>query len=311
MITSIMKKDEFDQIIKFLIDKDELFGYKIESEKSPKKPYPMYYSKDVFDEFVSSMSEEHKKAYDNGAGGELKPGQYPPKMASVASSSRFCYLALRNGIDITIGNEHISGSPEFEKVCVIDKSFGSHPHLDAFIPDSQCYFEVKCHEIFDSHKVIMDKKYWDLIYGKDNEFGFEVKTKPDSMSETFEIPLTEFKLENQELSIFDIKQLICHLLGIANQEGTNKKLVYLFFRPDPLKKRGGSELYKKMASLYDECLKEVTDKLCYEINIIFNSRPIKTFCKNNNITLMAIAEKSAVMEPLTNKNLEVLYTSKK
>ena len=46
MITSIMKKDEFDQIIKFLIDKDELFGYKVESEKSPKKPYHMYYSKE-------------------------------------------------------------------------------------------------------------------------------------------------------------------------------------------------------------------------------------------------------------------------
>lgn len=311
MITSIMKKDEFDQIIKFLIDKDELFGYKVESEKSPKKPYPMYYSKDVFDEFVSDMSEEHKKAYDNGAGGELKPGQYPPKMASVASSSRFCYLALRNGIDITIDKEHIKGNPEFEYKCPIFSDDTIHaPHLDAFISDNNCYFEVKCHEIFDSHKIVMDKKYWDLVYGKGNKFGLEVKIKPNPMPETFEIPLSEFQLENQEFSMFDIKQLICHLLGIANQSGSNKKLVYLFFRPDPLKKRGGSELYRKMTSLYDECLKEVTDKLCDEINIIFNSKPIKTFCQNNNITLMAIAEKSAVMEPLTNKNLEVFYREK-
>ena len=307
----IMKKEEFDSIIKQLVqmkDKDALFIYKIVNIYGNEKYYDMYYSNTVFEKFVNDMPSKHKKAFDNGAGGELKPGQYPPKMASVASSSRFCYLALSNGINITIDNEHITGDPVFEYKCPIFSNTENHaPHLDAYIAESNCYFEVKCHEIFDSHKVVMDKDYWDLVYGKGNKFGFEVKAKPDPMPETFEIPLSEFKLESQDFSMFDIKQLICHLLGIAKKDGTNKKLIYLFFRPDPMKKRGGSELYRKMTLLYDGCLKEVTDKLCNEIKIVFNSKPIKSFCENSKITLMAIAEKSDVMEPLTNNNMEVLY----
>ncbi|MBR3025917.1 MAG: hypothetical protein IKH71_15870 [Oscillospiraceae bacterium] len=296
-----MSKKEFNQIIKDLIGNDKLFGYK--NMSNDEKPYSMYYSEDVFNKFVSDMSEEAKKAYNKGAGEELiEHNNKPPKMASVASSSRFCYLALHNGIDITIGNDHISGHPEFEKVCKINGIKGTSPHLDAYIDNSNCYFEVKCQEIFDidQHKIILSTQYWNLIYGKDNAFGNEHKEKPDEKE--FKIPYSEFGLKDCQGSMFDIKQLICHLLAIANQDGTNKKLVYLFFRPDPDK-------LEMSSTINENELEKVFDELKTEIEHIFGSKPIKTFCDKEHIKLMAIAEKSAVMEQLTNKNLEVLYTS--
>ncbi|WP_044973449.1 hypothetical protein [Ruminococcus sp. HUN007] len=290
-----MSKKEFDHIIKDLIGNDKLFGYKAKSEK----PYPMYYSKDVFDQFVKDMiknyPDAHKK-YNEGAEGELKAKRYPPKMASVASSSRFCYLALRNGIDITIGSERIKGNPEFEKVCPIFSKYKTHaPHLDAYIIDSNCYFEVKCHEIFDSHKVVMKDDYREPI--KD-EFGLDPVITPNTKSGTFEIPLKKFGIDNKDTTRFDIKQLICHLLGIAKKKGTNKKLVYLFFRPD-------TDKLEMSSTINENELEKVFNELQEEIKYIFDSDPIKNFCspKNHDIKLMAIAEKSSVMEPLTNNNL--------
>ncbi|MBQ5990532.1 MAG: hypothetical protein IJL67_13690 [Oscillospiraceae bacterium] len=305
----IMTKEEFDLIIKTLIDKDELFGYKHGSGKF----YPMYYSNDVFDKFVKDMSEKNPKAYDSyksGAGKELDPGMYPPKMASVASSSRFCYLALSEEVDIGVvdGSSivNIKGHPEFEYECVINEGFFHHPQLDAFIPESNCYFEVKCHEIFDHHKVELKKQYWKYVYGDKNAFGYKPKEDYHPDSETFELPLFDFGLF-KDYSMFDIKQLICHLLGIAKQPGENKKLVYLFFLPDILDKykRGGSQLKKDMVLRCNYYLERVKLELADEISHIFSSKPILTFCEKNDIKLYAIAQKSSVMEPLKPGNYDI------
>ena len=68
--------------------------------------------------------------------------------------------------------------------------------------------------------------------------------------------------------MFDIKQLICHLLAIANQDGTNKKLVYLFFRPDPDK-------LEMSSTINENELEKVFDELKTEIEHIFGSKPKK------------------------------------
>ncbi|MBQ5990098.1 MAG: hypothetical protein IJL67_11465 [Oscillospiraceae bacterium] len=324
---AIMKKEEFDHIIRHLVEmkeKDDLFGYIVQNYDGTPKCYDKYYSEAVFKMFVDDMTKNYPDAnikYNEGARGELIPKTttingtkhtYPPKMASVASSSRFCYLALRNGIDITIGDEHISGSAEFEKKCEIkfkkpiesDNQYSTPPHLDAYIKDSNCYFEVKCHEIFDSHKVVLKQKYWDLVYDEGNLFGLKPLEKSDRNRDTFEIPLKEFGIEDKTSTMFDIKQLICHLLGIANQDGDNKKLVYLFFKPDADKaaSKSRSVLEDDVLSAYNRHLKTIFDNLSDEIDAIFNSKPITTFCVNNNIKLMAIAENSIVMEPLSQNN---------
>lgn len=79
----------------------------------------------------------------------------------------------------------------------------------------------------------MSKKEFDQIIkdliGDDKLFGYKNKSndeKPDEKE--FEIPYSEFGLKDCQGSMFDIKQLICHLLGIANQDGRNKNLEVLY-----------------------------------------------------------------------------------
>ena len=293
----MLKKEEFDEIIKRnLVDKvgKDKFVYKT----SDNKPHEVYYENSVFEAFKQEMEDIHFIKYKEGKGGELdeKKGRYglvPPKMASVASSSRFCYLALRNGGSAIGGNDNV----EFEVDCHIKGVAGTSPQLDAYFPDNNIFVEAKCHEIFDRHKPVLKKAYWNLIYGENSQFGFKAKGK---ISETeFEIPLTEFRFESGKRStMFDIKQFLCHLMGIAskmNDETQSKKestLVYLFFKP----KTDDIEINNKIDKVFRD--------LKTEIDLIFGCKPIKTFAEKNNIKLVAVAECDYVMKELTGENIK-------
>ena len=206
-----MKKETFDKFIKqnlVQVYGSEKFGYKIGD-----KIYENYYNELAFHEFEEEMKspkyDRHHEAYENGKGSELKKqkgryGEVPPKMASVASSSRFCYLALRDGID-ALG---LKGTVQFEKGCRIKGIEGIAPQLDAYILEGNIYIEAKCHEIFDPHKVNLKAKYWELIYGETNQFGFEAKG--NKTQEDFNIPLSCFGILKTNTR-FDIKQFLCHL----------------------------------------------------------------------------------------------------
>jgi len=295
-----MEKTKFDEIIKRnLLDSigEDVFGYKVSETDKP--PYKNYYNNDTFQLFVEEMQTplyvDIYNSYNDGKGGELyeKNGRYgmlPPKMASVASSSRFCYLALRNGAE-GIGG---SGTVKFEYECRINGVTGTAPQLDAYVPNENIYVEAKCHEIFDSHKIEMKEKYWDSIYGEKNDFGFEVIE--NNWDETFKIPLSVFGI-NKSNSMFDIKQFLCHLLGISSQKKENDSatLVYLFFKP------------KTKNDIDQKEIDKVFDDLQEEIITVFNSIPIQNFIKNNTIKLRAIAEYSDVMESLNNENVITLF----
>lgn len=286
--------------------------YSITQKDGYTSKYPTYYNKLAFDTFVEEMRicyPQHYIKYNGnanatqnkgGAGGELieKPGRYgltPPKMASVASSSRFCYLALRNGTDALVENKFISGnSVEFEKECKIF-STGTAPQLDAFIPDAECniYIEAKCHEIFDSHKVVLKNKYWEYL--ENDAVLCNALKDIEKENEDFTLPLSLFGLEHSS-SRFDIKQLICHLLGIKEQnQGKKAKLIYMFFEPIADNTEDADLTYK------------VFEELESEIMLIFESGIIKDFCNANNIELEAIKEKSRIMEPLSTNNNEKIY----
>lgn len=96
----MISKNEFDCFIKKnLVDVfgNDCFGYEIED-----KSYDVYYNKEAYNKFISKMQNgkynKFYNQYNRGKGSELKEKRnMPPKMASVASSSRFCYLALRDG----------------------------------------------------------------------------------------------------------------------------------------------------------------------------------------------------------------------
>ena len=86
------------------------------------------------------------------------------------------------------------------------------------------------------------------------------------------------------------------MLGIKEQEkGKKAKLIYLFFEPIAENDED--------SGLVDY----IFDKLSSEIKLIFESVIIKDFCSANNIELVAIKEKSRIMEPLTTNNMFKIY----
>jgi hypothetical protein len=275
----------------------DLFGYeKIGSV------YPNHYKNCIFEKFVSQMENNYYNcyvSYSHGKGSELKSqGNKPPKMASVASSSRFCYLALRTGAELLGG----SGNVVFEHECPIDGVKGTAPQMDAYIEKENMFVEVKCHEIFDVHKTALSKQYFELLFGKTNDFGFDYIPKEnmsdyeiDEKSNEFEIPFKKMGIQQPEM--LDVKQFICHLLGVRCHKKQDEKatLVYLFFKPKVATETEQNEI--------DAIFK----KLALEIKTLFNNNAVENFIKKNNITLKAVAEYSEVMSPLTSENIIYLY----
>ena len=293
-----MTKNEFDSLIrKNLADVigENNFGYMLS------KKYENYFSQEAFAAFIEEMkSDRYHSAfcsYSTGKGSELREqtGRYgitPPKMASVASSSRFCYLALRDGATGLGG----SGIVAFEHECRIQGIDGTAPQLDAFIPNENMYVEAKCHEIFDAHRIVMKNKYWDKLFGIDN--AFHLPNSPKVQAEAFEIGLETFRISKSG-TMFDIKQFLCHLMGIASQKEEEKpaKLVYLFFKP----KLDSSEEKNEIDKVFSE--------LQNEIAAIFNSPPIRSFTEKNNIQLTAAAEYAKIMESLSSQNMITLFSA--
>ena len=303
-----LSKKEFDKIIKQnLIESgvsESCFTFVIKE-----RAYDEYYAESEFDKFVDEMKKDYQKHYikfngDEGAtenkggkGGELakKMGRYglmPPKMASVASSSRFCYLALRDGTDYFIPDRKLTKEDvEFEKECKIFSESATAPQLDAYIADDVCdvFVEAKCHEIFDSHKAEFKNKYWE--YFKNDKSFRRVLSEEDKNKEVFQIPFKFFDV-SKEITHFDIKQFVCHLLGIAKQnEGKQSKLVYMFYKPC-------SDCFET-----SQQIDEIFDELKVEIKAIFGCNLIEEFCKENNIELAAIAAESKVMGKLDAANI--------
>ena len=292
----MLTKDNFDSLIRrnlaAVIGADS-FGYRLA------KVYENYYSREQFAGFVEEMKSERYyeayRAYAAGKGGELSEqsgryGKTPPKMASVASSSRFCYLALRDGAEGLGG----SGKVEFEHECRIGRIGGTAPQLDAFVPNERIYVEVKCHEIFDQHHVAMSGSYRDLLFG--NGSAFEFPEIPEGRDGKLEIGLRNFNI-SKAFTMFDIKQLLCHLMGIAAQKEPDEptRLVYLFFRP----RVDSEDEQRELDALFHE--------LRSEIAAIFGSPPIRSFTEKNNIQLSAVAEYAKIMEKLSRDNMIVLY----
>lgn len=282
-------KTWFDNLIlKNLVEKGfGPFGYPMGPN-----PYDLYYTKDIFAQFKEEMKlchPQHYRCYSKGKGSELLETEKPPKMASVASSSRFAYLALRWVAQAIGGTDAV----DFEHECRIDGIRGMAPQLDAYTIDENgnpIYIEVKCHEIFDAHKLELSTSYWKKIYGPGNDFGFPSNNNiPESKK--FPIPFTHFGITNDQ-PLMDIKQLLCHLMGVASRKESNRPatLVYLFFKPI-------------IESDYKTRLDGIFDQLLTEINQIFTSKPIQNFCTLNEIDLKVVVEESAVMERLTKKNI--------
>ena len=181
--------------------------------KSGRK-YDAYLSNTEFDKFVSEMEQKYNHVYQEyckGQGGELKEKQYPPKMAALASSSRMIYLTSR---DIT--------GFEFEKKLPAGGAYGT-PNLDGYLstPTHEIFVEAKCHEMFDTPDKDIADCYLELYkkIGTDGPFAYKDES---------------FWWNGNKLHRLDLKQLICHYLGIINTFKTNpslqnKKIRFIYY----------------------------------------------------------------------------------
>lgn len=256
------KKASFDKQLKKNVDNDDIFGYAVlpnEDREYPEHVYKEYYSKRTFSEFCEEMKDKYKDiyvAYAKGKGSELVGA--PPKMASVASSSRFCYLALRDA-SIDVFGENSGKKFEFEKNLPVCEIKGTNPQMDAFCDGESAdyFFEFKCHELFDVHEKEISEQY--------NIFFKQWDIKREEGDPT--IPTKQFGLD--KIKLFDLKQFITHLTGILCYDSKKPKIFsYVYFKPV----KGGFDGYYKEL---EEEIKKVFSTVCNNGKIVSADSPLE------------------------------------
>ena len=227
--------------------------------------YCNYMTKEEWGNYKESINEHHKKQFDDGAGGELKEGKYPPKMASFGSSSRFIY-ELSKGID----------GFEFEEK--LDTRVGGIAHLDGSLKkDSEyIYVEAKKREIYGgSHENEAIKEVYIDVYNHIIEcIGEEKFSYVPETSKKIGYKKITFKIGGHNVQYFDLKQLICHFLGITYDiakhsiRNTKVKFLYLIYNPQEVTDKMTSVYREKIENRYKEVAEFVNDNIK---NGVFNA----------------------------------------
>lgn len=247
----------------FEVEKDtKKYGYKVKDNI-----YYNYMSNEYWESYKKDMPEEHRKQFDNGSGGELKEkkgrwGIYPPKMASFGSSSRMIYELSK---DI----------PGFCFEEQLDTRVGGIANLDGFLKkdNKYIYIEAKRREIYSStHESEEIKEVYLPVYkwveDKCGKKYFYAKEEG--------IKKVTFYLNNNPVQYFDLKQLICHFLGITYDlakhsiNNADVKFLYLIYNPKNVKEKI-DENYKKKISTRFDCVVEFINKNNDTIKNIFQA----------------------------------------
>lgn len=229
-------------------------GYSIDGRK-----YLNYMSNDSWKKFKSIMSQEHLDQFINADGGELSEknsrwGWMPPKMASFGSSSRMLYVLSKDTAGFT-----------FEKL--MPTQVGHDANLDGYLlhDNIAAFVEAKCREIYTSHTNIDVSNNYKEVYNylKNNISHFDYEGKKSKEQNHFKCT---FKYDDKVIKHFDLKQLICHFLGITaalikkELESKNINFIYLIFNPQ--KNTDFSDLTiesfnLKLKEQYEETIREV------------------------------------------------------
>lgn len=204
------------------------YGYFIPESN---RTYDNYMSNRTWESFLEKMPKLYRRQFEDGDGGELKEkrgryGLYPPKMASYGSSSRLIFNISKD----------IPGFC-FEKQ--LPTRIGHVANLDGYLQkgDTDIFVEAKCREIYSIHEKKIISKVYREVYKSINE-----KEKNFSVDES-EYDTTQsyitFKYKGTVIKHFDIKQLICHFLGIAadyleNHKRKKIKFIYLIYNPNEI-----------------------------------------------------------------------------
>ena len=233
-------------------------GYQIQG-----RTYDNYLSNESWKTFKTEMERQNPlayKMYAEGGGKELeerKSGRYtyPPKMASFGSSSRMIYNLMKNTAGFL-----------FEKK--LSTTVGGIANLDGFLEtDKKCVFvEAKCREPYTEKSAEIDVKY-KALYQTLTSINCAIQTVDGKKMRVV------FSVGGMVIYHFDIKQMICHLLGIASAylKGVyNKQIdfIYLLYNPTMLDIKNGKHK-EAICHIYQSTVKECAcvdfKKLFYEI----------------------------------------------
>lgn len=192
------------------------------------------------------------------------------RICSLASSARLCFIDFMS--------QKESGEIEFEKSMSNDIS--SITKFDAAV--GNVYYECKCQEIINRGYEVLKSSY--LNSALFNEFevkDIDVREKRYEKTNKvisyliFSLNSIGIKLDgNYNSTRFSVKQLICHLIALANNNyGVQKTLQYIIYKPS----LEYIEDDKKLKKVYETFEKEVA--------AIWDSKNIKKFISNHNILL--------------------------
>ena len=213
--------------------------------------YFNYICNQEWKKYLNDMKPCHKNQYGMGAGGELKEGKYPPKMASFGSSSRLIY-ELSKDIDGFIFEEKL------------DTRVGGTAHLDGFLRRGcdYIYIEAKRREIYgSSHENEEIKSVYEPVFNKIKEvcgslFDYQsVECKSKKEEDTRKVT---FIVNGKSVKYFDLKQLICHFLvityDIAKHPVSKVKVtfLYLVYNPKDLKQNIDKSYCKRIMKRHED-----------------------------------------------------------
>ena len=213
-------KEEYDETLKRSYLRVGNGFYNADFPYSQK--YPLYFRKHILNNLISNMRKDVFLAYKEGAGHELDegPNGVPPKFLSIGSSSQFCFTSLdinqyineKEGADFFAHDGERIKRTYFEKQLPVFDDSSIPPHMDAYAKTNkrEYFFECKCHEMFDVHTLKLSKKY----FGTDKDLVVDHIPQQYLTIEGGMIAIdpSAFGVEN---TVFDIKQLLTHLMGIV------------------------------------------------------------------------------------------------
>ncbi len=215
--------------------------------------YDTYMTSAEWDAFKSAMSPEALAAYAAGGGDELsQKGGKPPKMASYGSSSRMIYLLSR----------HKAGF-HFEKK--LPTTVGGVANLDGFLEEAHRYVfvEAKCHEPYAAGRVSVSKSYEGLYrFINDRMAGsLEIQMTPSKCGRYLNVA---YSADGERLAYFDMKQMICHLLGIATGilkgELDTRQIDFIYLLYDPTELDLPEDVAEQVNTIYQ--------RTCFECNLV-------------------------------------------
>lgn len=144
-------------------------------------------------------------------------------------------------------------------------TIGGTANLDGFFEESNRYVfvEAKCHEPYSKKTSYVSRVYKELYdYISENiPDTLFIKTEPSSDQKLLKV---EYIAEWEKIEYFDIKQMICQLLGIATGIFHGKldyrQIDFIYLIYDPTELDLALDIKEKIDSIYE--------RLCYECNLI-------------------------------------------